>query len=191
MGLVRAVIGAIFVATMSRLLSDEFKAWGPCIIEHLICFAVRRLPAKYRKRFSEEWRSHITEVPGDIAKIIVAFGFIRASRAIRYRFRMPRFQQALGLLALIFFAPLFMVISIWLLLEQRQSPITKSKGRCRFRVKPGGVISRFILRVPAIAELPALIDVAMGRAVIHVVSRKEVPENACRTLKSWGWWIGR
>src|ERR1700730_5190606 len=100
MELILAAIGALLVAIMSRLLSDEFKAWGPWIIERLICFAVRRLPTRYRKRLSEEWRSNVAGVPGDIGKFIVACGFIRASRTIRY-FRAAPSQRALGLFFLI------------------------------------------------------------------------------------------
>jgi hypothetical protein len=186
-------LGGLFVATISRLFSDEFKAWAPWIIERLICFAVSRLPARYRKRLSEEWRSHIAQVPGDIGKIIVAFGFIRASRTIRHRVRVARFQRAFGLFWLIMMAPLMALISISLFLEHRQSPITKSKvtGRLKFRTELGGRVSTSVRRLPGLEELPALIDVVMGRAVIYVRSRKEITRGARRDHKRWLWWFGR
>jgi hypothetical protein len=73
-----AVLG-IFGAAASRQLTDEFKAWTPWLIDRLVRRAVRQLPENQRERFSEEWHSHVTEVPGDVGKLIVAFGFLSAS----------------------------------------------------------------------------------------------------------------
>jgi len=38
------------------------------------------LPPTQRERFEEEWQGHINEVPGDIGKLTVALGFLRAAR---------------------------------------------------------------------------------------------------------------
>jgi hypothetical protein len=115
-------LGGLLLATMSRLLSDEFKAWAPWLIEHLICFAVRRLPARYRKRLSEEWRSHIAQVPGDRGKLIVACGFIRASRTIRYSARGGPVDQCFALFGLLVLAPLLAIVGLGLFLEQSDGP---------------------------------------------------------------------
>jgi hypothetical protein len=77
--LVLAVLG-LLGATVSRQLTDEFKAWTPRIIEWLIRRAVRKLPEGYRERYGEEWRSDINETPGEIGKIWVALGFLSAPR---------------------------------------------------------------------------------------------------------------
>jgi hypothetical protein len=37
------------------------------------------LPESQRKRFTEEWQCHVDEIPGEVGKLIVAFGFLRAS----------------------------------------------------------------------------------------------------------------
>jgi hypothetical protein len=187
MALILATLAGLLAAAMSRLLSDELKAWAPWIIEHLICFAVRRLPARYRKRLSEEWRSHIAGVPGDIGKFIVACGFIRASRTIRYSHVAPS-QRALGLLVLAVLAPLIALVSFCLFLEHRRSPITKWKVTADGRRVPGfrfrtecGPVSDFVRRIE-IEEIPGLIDVVRGRA--RLVVRNDVKEAARRV---WRW----
>jgi hypothetical protein len=69
----------IFATAISRQLADEFKAWTPRLIKYFIQRAVRQLPESQRKRFTEEWQSHVDEIPGEVGKLIVAFGFLRAS----------------------------------------------------------------------------------------------------------------
>ncbi|MGC2220946.1 MAG: hypothetical protein WA624_00515 [Methylocella sp.] len=69
----------IFATAVSRQLADEFKAWTPRLIKYFIQRAVRQLPESQRKRFSEEWQSHVDEIPGEVGKLIVAFGFLQAS----------------------------------------------------------------------------------------------------------------
>lgn len=72
----------IFGAACARLIADELKEWTPRFSEYLIRMAVRGLPEGQRQRYEEEWRGHLRDVPGQIAKIYVASGFLRASRAI-------------------------------------------------------------------------------------------------------------
>lgn len=76
--IVASVVGAAF----SQLLSDEFKAWMPWLVEQLIRRAVLRLPAELRERFGEEWRSHVVEIPGQLGRVFSAAGFMFASRSI-------------------------------------------------------------------------------------------------------------
>jgi two-component system, cell cycle sensor histidine kinase PleC len=73
-----AVLG-IFAAAFSRQLADEFKAWTPWLINHIIRLAVRQLPENQRSRRDEEWCSHINEIPGEVGKLICALDFLRAS----------------------------------------------------------------------------------------------------------------
>jgi len=82
MGLiVLALLGILGVlgAVCSKLLADEFKAWAPSIVAKIIAAAVRKLPPEMRERSSEEWQSHINDVPGDLSKTAVAFGFLIAA----------------------------------------------------------------------------------------------------------------
>ena len=76
-----AILG-VLGAAISRQMTDEFKAWVPWMIRHIIDRAVRTLPEDQRQRFAEEWRSHVNEIPGDAGKLIVALGFLVASSKI-------------------------------------------------------------------------------------------------------------
>jgi hypothetical protein len=90
MGLIAAVILRIALciltllgACVPKLLADEFKAWVPSIVDQLISFAVSRAPQHLRERLAEEWRGHVNDTPGDLGKLLVASGFIWASRKLR------------------------------------------------------------------------------------------------------------
>jgi hypothetical protein len=55
------------------------------------------LPESQRRRFTEEWQSHVDEIPGEVGKLIVAFGFLRASSEIsRGLTKAERFIHALS-----------------------------------------------------------------------------------------------
>jgi hypothetical protein len=84
------VLMSIFGAAFTQQLTDEFKAWTPWIVERLIQRAVRRLPIEMRERLDEEWRAHIDEIPGQIGQLLVAFGFVIASRKITLHIQIVR-----------------------------------------------------------------------------------------------------
>jgi hypothetical protein len=44
---------------------------------------VSRAPEHLRERLAEEWRSHVNDTPGDLGKLVAAFGFVWASRKLR------------------------------------------------------------------------------------------------------------
>jgi hypothetical protein len=69
------LVSGFLAATLSSLVAAEIKAWSPSIIRGLIKFAVERLPENLRERFTEEWQSHVNEVPGQVGKLLVALGF--------------------------------------------------------------------------------------------------------------------
>jgi hypothetical protein len=73
-----AAIVAMLHGIFSSLVADEFKAWLPWITERVIRRAVRSLPAEQQQRYSEEWGSHLDQVPGAFAKLCVAFGLLWA-----------------------------------------------------------------------------------------------------------------
>ena len=90
MGLIGGILLAILVATFSRLLADDVKAWVPRLADYLIRLAVRRLPVDQRERLAEEWAADVADTPGDLAKLVFACGLICASTKIAsdYRRRM-------------------------------------------------------------------------------------------------------
>ena len=77
---VAAGLVAIFGTVLSRLLTDEAKAWIPWLTDRLIRRAIQRLPGEQRERYAEEWRSHIAEIPGDLGKLLVASQLLFAAR---------------------------------------------------------------------------------------------------------------
>jgi hypothetical protein len=75
------IIGVIGAA-IARVLAEDFKEWTPFFVDKLIRLALSKLPAEHRERFAEEWRSHVNDVPGQIAKLWVAVGFNLAALTI-------------------------------------------------------------------------------------------------------------
>ena len=89
MGLITAIsigIGSTFAAAVSRLLADEGRAWLPHWTERLVKRAVSRLPLEQQKRFAEEWRAHLDEVPGDIGKLVSAVSLQRLESTIHFKY---------------------------------------------------------------------------------------------------------
>lgn len=68
-------IGAVLLAW----LAFEAKAWFPHLLRRIILIAARRLPKREQVRFIEEWSAHLEEVPGGIARLAHALGFIFAA----------------------------------------------------------------------------------------------------------------
>jgi exopolysaccharide production protein ExoY len=103
----------VFGAVFSKLLADEFKAWAPSLVAHIIAAAVRKLPAARRERFSEEWKSHVNEVPGDISKIAAACGCLSAAWKIAegpFDARKRAFDLAFATCALMALMPVFFTV---------------------------------------------------------------------------------
>jgi hypothetical protein len=75
---------SILASALSRQFVDEFKAWVPWLTRKLIMIAAYVLPETERARRTEEWASHLEEVPGEIGKIVVAIDLVRAGIWIRY-----------------------------------------------------------------------------------------------------------
>lgn len=98
---------AIFVSVAGKLGADEVKAWAPRLTERLIDLAVASLPEDQRGRYAEEWRSHVSDVPGDLSKIFVAACFISAAKTmLRGQSLMARVAEiAVAGLVIILIAP--------------------------------------------------------------------------------------
>lgn len=128
------IICKIIAGAVSQQLTSEFKEWTCWIVERLVRRSVRQLPRDERNRFSEEWRSHINETPGQIGKVVAALDFVRAARKISamakagHRDALPLdyFKRAVDMTAsaiyLLLEAPLLGVIASILRLEG-QGPV--------------------------------------------------------------------
>jgi hypothetical protein len=81
MGILKTIIFAVLTALvpiLSKVLADEFKAWSP-LVARILEVAVRALPPSRRDRYSEEWKAHVIEKPGDLGKFFLSCGCVWAS----------------------------------------------------------------------------------------------------------------
>ncbi len=76
MGLVADIFIFLVKAFLSRQVAEEFRAWTPWLVKHLIQYATNRLPEDQKERFKEEWQSHADEIPGQIGKVLTSCGFV-------------------------------------------------------------------------------------------------------------------
>ena len=76
-------LATIFIAVVARVVTDDLKEWLPWLTRRLIERAVANLPEAERGRLEEEWLGHLNELPGHLAKLYGAYGFLSASREIR------------------------------------------------------------------------------------------------------------
>jgi hypothetical protein len=178
-GGLRLLVDGILSAVLSRQLTDELKAWMPWIIEQIVRRAVSRLPRGQQERLGEEWRSHLNEVPGEIGRVVVALGFIVASRRISSMLRTGRgrvpvgdiFKRSVDLVVslsiLVWVAPVMGLISLLLRLEG--SPVlsrTECVGLrgCSFMLLHFCTASRMgkFLRTIGWHALPELVNVYRG-----------------------------
>jgi hypothetical protein len=119
----------ILSAALSDLLADELKSCVAWLVQHIVEAANSRLPESQRERYREEWESHLDEVPGDLAKLCVALGFLSAARKMAAILDPPRnwarvveTSRRLGDLAmscvlLVFFIPLLACLALAIRLE--------------------------------------------------------------------------
>jgi hypothetical protein len=135
---VLGVAGAILVPVTARVVGDDVKEWLPWITRRLVERAVSRLPEEERDRFEEEWRAHINELPGNLAKVYAAMGCLSASKAInhialagdttRVEEAIRRATEtAIAVFSLILILPLIVLISICIKLDSRGPVLLKQK----------------------------------------------------------------
>jgi hypothetical protein len=101
-GLTDLLLG-ILERVVANQACNELKAWTPWTVDWLIRRAVRRLPDDQRARLDEEWRSHVSEVPGELGKLVTAIGFLRASS--RLLDAPPIWERLLAFMVFLLLAP--------------------------------------------------------------------------------------
>jgi lipopolysaccharide/colanic/teichoic acid biosynthesis glycosyltransferase len=119
-----AMMTVVATALISRYLYDELKDWVPWVVRNLIQKATAHLPEEQRDRFSEEWQSHVNDVPGAAAKLWVAAGLIHAARKMSisenrkdspYRVNRPHsrtLDPLFAALMLLFVAPVMGLLAV-------------------------------------------------------------------------------
>jgi hypothetical protein len=168
---------ALISALVSKLLADEFRAWSPWIAQHLIRYAISRLPERQRARYEEEWASHINEVPGEVGKLITAAGFLFAAHRMaatdRKRTKVSdiakrMFDVIASAFLLLLLVPLLLVIALTIRLTSTSPVIVTEKrvgreGR-EFKMWWFGGAGRLrkLLESYGLAYLPQLLNVFRG-----------------------------
>lgn len=184
MDLIRVVLLAvlgILAAAISRQLTDEFKAWTPWLIKRCIQRAVRQLPESLRERYTDEWQSHINEIPGEVGKLFEALGFLRASwnmsRGLTgdmpYALTKRVFDIAFASFAIVVFLPLFAFVAVLMRLvsddplivvERRMGHKQETIRLLRFHTMTDGRVTPtgLYMRQSHLDGLPQLINVLQG-----------------------------
>lgn len=179
--LIFAVLG-ILGAAISRQVTDEFKAWAPWFIRRIIERAVRNSPEHKRERLAEEWPSYVDEIPGDIGKLIVAFGFLSASwklSLVPYKATKRVLDVAFSAIGILLLGPLLALTGVAIRLDLPGPILIRQRrlGRngkeftiVKFRTLStvGGPIAYRVTRVgkflrrTSLDELPLLFNVLSG-----------------------------
>jgi Bacterial sugar transferase len=197
-----SLVGAAF----SKLLADEFKAWSPTLVSSIIAAAVSLLQPTQRDRATEEWTSHVNELPGDLSRVVFACGCILAALKIDglpIRAGKRILDVSFASVSLIAMAPLLILVAISLKLTSWREPTLFRhpqiglNGRkfvaYKFRTLPGGTVSGDdqpsekseddppseigkLIRRASFDELPQLFNVLNGDMTI--VGPPPLPEDA-------------
>ena len=90
-------VGGIVAALLNVLFIDKLKPLIARFSASLLDLAVQRLPVAQRKRFAEEWASHLNDISGDIGKIVFARGCVSAAHemASLLDYRSPTLNRVL------------------------------------------------------------------------------------------------
>jgi len=144
-------MGGFLGSFLGKLFADEFRAWLPWIQERAMQAAVRRLRPDQRERYNEEWRSHLNEVPGEIAKTLVAIGFVRAAMEMSSR-REYDFSRIRALALYLLLLPVISVVYAVVKINSRNRyvfPMTTPAGDfiVLSRYCPLGLILYYSLRL--------------------------------------------
>jgi S-adenosyl methyltransferase len=87
-----------FVATIIvlPLVLAEFGDWCPWIAVRLVRWAARRLPdPASQSRYEEEWTANLNQVPGSLARLVAAVGYLACLPAMRRSVRRRLMQSVL------------------------------------------------------------------------------------------------
>jgi len=181
------VIVGIVAAAASGVLSEEFKAWLPWVRRRIIERAVRNSPKELRERLAEEWPSHVEEFPGDIGKLIVAFGLLAASWNLsKYEVAKRVLDVALSTLVMIFISPLVFAISLLIRFTSVGPVMLRQRHRGRngkefviykFRIETGSIVQTF-----KFDDLLVLLNVIQGD--MSIVGPPPLPVNLEEVARS-------
>jgi S-adenosyl methyltransferase len=84
------VVLAVVMAVVLPLALAEFGDWSPWLAQRLVRWAAQRLPdPASRSRYEEEWTANLNQVPGKLAPLFAAAGYLVCLPAMRHSVRRP------------------------------------------------------------------------------------------------------
>lgn len=114
-----SAMGLVIAAVVQALLVDEARAWLPHITRSLIRSSARRLPAKQRDRYREEWLAEVANWNDRPISALAKAASIRLhARSVRYSLtdpetdRVPVVQRVMACVLILGTAPLLALIAI-------------------------------------------------------------------------------
>jgi hypothetical protein len=135
------------------------------------------LPASERERYKEEWAGFLAEVPGDLSKVVAAFGFIVAAgrmSGLFVRVGKRSCDLAVASSLLLFFFPMLILCATLIKLDspgpilarQRRKgmngkPFTLYSFRIRDARTPSGAKVQWFIR-ESFGSLPYLLNIMKG-----------------------------
>jgi lipopolysaccharide/colanic/teichoic acid biosynthesis glycosyltransferase len=193
---------ALISALLSKLLADEFKAWSPAIVQHLVRYAVSRLPKDHQARYEEEWASHVNEVPGEVGKLLTAVGFLFAARRMAATDSewppvgdiAKRIFDVIGsAILLVYVLPLLPLIALVIWLTSK-SPVIVAEDRIGQAGRPfkvltfgtAGPLGKF-LESSRLAYLPLLLNIVRGDMAFvgPAADKPEESQLISRIIPTW------
>jgi lipopolysaccharide/colanic/teichoic acid biosynthesis glycosyltransferase len=176
----------IVVALVNGLVA-ELLDWMPWMARRVITFAARWLPASSQERWETEWLAEMEAVPGrGVSKVLFSLSVLRGAPATRIALdpSAPRLRQLAGKrifdvafasFALVFLAPLLLVVSVLIRASVGPGPVLIRSERVggdgrrfnllRFRTMKSdgtrGKVGRFLYD-KELDGLPQLINVLRG-----------------------------
>jgi hypothetical protein len=77
-------LNEILAAVVVGVFVEEAKVMLPWLCQKSLGIAAKLLPSEHRERYTEEWASHLLDVPGPISKLLFTLWLPPAALQIRY-----------------------------------------------------------------------------------------------------------
>jgi hypothetical protein len=91
-----SLVAFVVTAIVLPLVLTEFGDWSSWLADRLVRWAARRLPdPASRSRYEEEWTANLNHVPGKLARLFAAVGYLTCLPAMRRAVRRRLAQSAL------------------------------------------------------------------------------------------------
>jgi hypothetical protein len=77
-----SALAAIVLAALGAMAGAQANASAPAVARWIVRRAVLRLPPELRERYTEQWLADLQDIPGPLAKLWTAVGFVVSTGAL-------------------------------------------------------------------------------------------------------------